>query len=146
LIVKNSETPDLVKVVDFGIAKVIDPRGLEAQELTQTGDILGSPLYMSPEQCMGEELDARTDIYSLGCVMYQGITGKPPIIAENVVKTIFKHVNVVPDRISVARPDIHIPFALEQVIFKALEKKPVNRFSTMEELRAALLQARQSMG
>lgn len=146
LIVKNSETPDLVKVVDFGIAKVIDPRGLEAQELTQTGDILGSPLYMSPEQCMGEELDARTDIYSLGCVMYQGITGKPPIMAENVVKTIFKHVNVVPDRISVARPDIHIPFALEQVIFKALEKKPANRFSSMEELRAALVQARQSMG
>jgi RsiW-degrading membrane proteinase PrsW (M82 family)/tRNA A-37 threonylcarbamoyl transferase component Bud32 len=145
LIVKNSETPDLVKVVDFGIAKVIDPRGLEGQELTQTGDILGSPLYMSPEQCMGENLDVRTDIYSLGCVMYQGITGKPPIIAENVVKTIFKHVNVIPDRISVARPDIHLPFIVEQILFKALEKKPANRFSSMEELRAALAQARQSM-
>lgn len=145
LIVKNAETPDLVKVVDFGIAKVIDPRGLEEQELTQTGDILGSPLYMSPEQCMGENLDARTDIYSLGCVMYQGITGKPPIIAENVVKTIFKHVNVVPDRISVARPDIHLPFVVEQILFKTLEKKPENRYSSMEELRSALTLARKSM-
>jgi len=146
LIVKNSETPDLVKVVDFGIAKVIDPRGIEGQELTQTGDILGSPLYMSPEQCMGEDLDQRTDIYSLGCVMYQGITGKPPIIAENVVKTIFKHVNVVPDRISVARPDINLPPIVEQVIFKTLEKKPANRYASIEELRAALNQARQTMG
>lgn len=146
LIVKNSETPDMVKVVDFGIAKVIDPRGLEGQELTQTGDILGSPLYMSPEQCMGESLDERTDIYSLGCVMYQGITGKPPLLAENVVKTIFKHVNVVPDPISVARPDIHLPPIVEQIIFRTLEKKPSNRFASMEELRSVLQQARQTMG
>lgn len=94
---------------------------------------------------MGENLDARTDIYSLGCVMYQGITGKPPIIAENVVKTIFKHVNVVPDRISVARPDIHLPFVVEQILFKTLEKKPENRYSSMEELRSALTLARKSM-
>ncbi len=145
LIVKSPETPDLVKVVDFGIAKVIDHRGLEAQELTQTGDILGSPLYMSPEQCMGEALDARTDIYSLGCVMYQALTGKPPIIAENVVKTIFKHVNVVPDRLAVAKPGVNIPLVVEQIIFRALEKKPSNRFESMEELRNALIAARQSI-
>ncbi|MDZ4835211.1 MAG: protein kinase [Candidatus Melainabacteria bacterium] len=146
LIVNSVETPDLVKVVDFGIAKVIDPRGAEAQDLTQTGDILGSPLYMSPEQCMGERLDARTDVYSLGCVMYQAITGKPPIMAENVVKTIFKHVNVVPDPIAVAKPGVNVPLVIEQIIFRSLEKKPSNRFASMEELKNALISARQSIG
>lgn len=146
LIVRSDETPDLVKLVDFGIAKVIDPRGAEAQELTQTGDILGSPLYMSPEQCMGEALDGRTDIYSLGCVMYQALTGKPPIIAENVVKTIFKHVNVVPDSLSVAKPGSNIPLVVEQLIFRTLEKKPSNRYASIEELKNALIAARQSIG
>lgn len=146
LIVKSPETPDLVKLVDFGIAKVVDPRGLEGQELTQTGDILGSPLYMSPEQCMGEALDGRTDIYSLGCVMYQAIAGRPPLMAENVVKTIFKHVNVVPDSLSVAKPGINIPLVVEQIIFRTLEKKPSNRYASVEELKNALTSARQSIG
>lgn len=146
LIVKSDETPDMIKLVDFGIAKVIDPRGMEGQELTQTGDILGSPLYMSPEQCMGEALDGRTDIYSLGCVMYQALTGKPPIIAENVVKTIFKHVNVVPDSLAVARPGSNIPLIVEQIIFRTLEKKPSNRYASIEELKNALINARQTIG
>ncbi len=145
LIMQSSETPDVVKVVDFGIAKVIDPRGSSAQELTQTGDLLGSPMYMSPEQCLGEELDERTDIYSLGCVMYQAITGKPPIVGENVVKTIFKHINVVPEPFSVAKPGITVPSAVERVIFCALEKKPSNRFRNMDLLRSALTNARQTI-
>ncbi len=145
LLMNSAEMQDFVKVVDFGIAKVVDPRGLDALELTQTGDILGSPLYMSPEQCLGEALDERTDIYSLGCVMYQAITGKPPIVGENVVKTIFKHINVTPDRLAVARPGINIPASVEQVIFTALEKKPSQRYNSMEDLRNALNGARRTM-
>lgn len=145
IIAKSDSGGDFAKVVDFGIAKVINQHSLESQELTRTGDIMGSPMYMSPEQCIGEETDARTDVYALGCVMYEAITGKPPLYGENVVKTIFKHINVVPDPISKARPDLNIPPAIEAVIFRALEKKPDDRFGSMADFKAALLNARNAL-
>lgn len=145
IISKSDSGADFVKVVDFGIAKVMNQHTLESQELTKTGDILGSPLYMSPEQCVGEETDARTDVYALGCVMYEAITGKPPLYGENVVKTIFKHINVAPGSISKVRPDINIPPAIEAVIFRALEKKPEDRYATMEEFKTALLNSRNAL-
>lgn len=145
LLMKSDVRENFVKLVDFGIAKVVASQDLGEQELTQTGDIVGSPLYMSPEQCVGDELDARTDIYSLGCVMYEAIAGSPPFMAPNAVKTIFKHVNVKPDPVSVTNPKIAIPPQLEQIIFKTLEKKPQDRFATMEDLKVALRQCRQMM-
>lgn len=145
LLTRSDEGNDFVKVVDFGIAKVVASQDLGSQELTQTGDLIGSPLYMSPEQCMGEVLDARTDIYSLGCVMYEAITGQPPLTAENAVKTIFKHINVRPEPISVVRPEIRLPVLVEQMIFKALEKDPRNRFASMADLRQAINQCRTAM-
>ena len=138
LLTTTDEGNDFVKVVDFGIAKVIAAQDLGKQELTQTGDLIGSPLYMSPEQCMGEAMDARTDIYSLGCVMYEAISGRPPLTGENAVKTIFKHINVRPDPISSIRSDLNLPEIVEQMIFKTLEKNPDNRFASMSELKQAL--------
>lgn len=142
LLMDTDTSKDIVKVVDFGIAKVISATDHETQELTQTGDIIGSPLYMSPEQCVGDALDNRTDIYSLGCVMYESLVGRPPLADENVVKTIFKHVNVKPDAIAIARPDLNIPPQVEEVIFKTLEKNPADRFPTIEALRMALISCR----
>ncbi len=142
LLMDTDTSKDIVKVVDFGIAKVITENDSETQELTQTGDIIGSPLYMSPEQCVGDPLDNRTDIYSLGCVMYESLVGRPPLADENVVKTIFKHVNVKPDNIAKARPDLNIPPQVEEVIFKSLEKSPSDRYPNIEALRMALISCR----
>lgn len=142
LLMDTDTSKDIVKVVDFGIAKVVSENDTDTQELTQTGDIIGSPLYMSPEQCVGDALDNRTDIYSLGCVMYESLVGRPPLADENVVKTIFKHVNVKADSIAKARPDLNIPPQVEEVIFKTLEKNPNDRFPSIEALRMALINCR----
>ncbi|HEY9715237.1 MAG TPA: protein kinase [Chroococcales cyanobacterium] len=126
---------DFIRIVDFGIAKVATLDGVATQELTKTGDIIGSPMYMSPEQCMGEALDSRSDIYSLGCVMYEGLTGQPPFLGSNAVQTIFKHINEMPPRPRDVRPDSDIPGELEGVLFRALQKDPGKRYATMDELR-----------
>lgn len=145
LIMESDVRDNYVKLVDFGIAKVIASQDVNEQELTQTGDIVGSPLYMSPEQCLGDELDTRTDIYSLGCVMYEAITGKPPFTAPNAVKTIFKHVNVKPDPISVANPNIAVPKELERLMFTTLEKAPKDRYRNMELLKGDLTTCKKMM-
>jgi serine/threonine-protein kinase len=83
-----------VKLADFGIAKMIT--GSESRDLTQTGDFLGSPYYASPEQAQGDEVDARSDIYSLGCVMFEALTGQPPFVGPSAVKVILQHINDLP--------------------------------------------------
>jgi RsiW-degrading membrane proteinase PrsW (M82 family) len=129
---------DFIRIVDFGIAKVIASDALTTQELTQTGDLVGSPLYMSPEQCMGTTLDARSDIYSLGCVMYEAITGKTPFLGSNSVQTIFKHIHEMPPRPATLRSDILIPPGIEQILFRTLQKDPAGRYASMDELRTDL--------
>src|SRR5262249_36204280 len=74
---KDGES-NFVRIVDFGIAKVITPDGQQSHRLTQTGDIFGSPTYMSPEQCQGRVADTRSDVYAVGCVLYEALCGKPP--------------------------------------------------------------------
>jgi serine/threonine protein kinase len=108
-----------VKVVDFGIAKL---RNTPADfTVTQTGAIIGTIYYMSPEQCRGEEIDARTDVYSLGAMFYEMLTGKPPFVANNIAALITKHLMETP---SPFPPELQIPPALEAACFKALEKNP----------------------
>ena len=77
-----------VKIVDFGVAKF--ENAVDSLRLTQTGEVFGSPLYMSPEHCLGKELDERSDIYSLGCLMYEALSGNPPLKGDNVLATIAK--------------------------------------------------------
>ncbi len=133
MLVKTNNV-ELVKLLDFGIAK-IEPHGEETpQKLTQTGDVFGSPYYMSPEQCKGGTLDARSDIYSLGCVMYQAITGKRPFEGDNAYKTIYMHVNVKPTAFALARPDSSVPPTLETIVMKCLEKEPHMRYQTAQHL------------
>lgn len=134
MLVKTAQNVELVKLLDFGIAK-IEPYGDDTpQKLTQTGDVFGSPYYMSPEQCKGGVLDARSDIYSLGCVMYQAITGKRPFEGDNAYKTIYMHVNIKPAPFAVARPDANIPSDLETIVMKCLEKEPHMRYQTAQAL------------
>ncbi|MBS1999619.1 MAG: serine/threonine protein kinase [Cyanobacteria bacterium SZAS LIN-2] len=131
---------DVVRIVDFGIAKVLAaPESRETFELTNTGDLFGSPGYMSPEQCMGYQLDARSDIYSLGCVMYELLSGKPPFNCDNPVQTIVKHLSEAPERLKLTPAGgKSIPEALEDLVLRCLEKDPRNRYQSMEQLRKDL--------
>lgn len=133
---------DFVKIVDLGIVKALDKDGAEAMRLTHTGEIFGSPLYMSPEQCLGQTLDERSDIYALGCLTYETITGTPPIIGENFVQTVYRHVHDIPSMMQDIRPDLAIPQEVEALVARALSKNRDDRHSSMKELKEALANAR----
>lgn len=135
LMAKTAEGNDMVKIVDFGIAKVSDQDGANKTKLTQTGELLGTPLYMSPEQCMGEEVDARSDIYSFGCVMYEVLTGKSPFAAENSVKVILKHLNESAPPFS---SSLNINSDLKEVVNRCLEKNRGDRYANAVDLHIDL--------
>ena len=139
MLVDYDGNPDFVKVVDFGIAKLMPNSGKQQQNLTATGEIFGSPIYMSPEQCLGLTLDARSDIYSMGTMLYEALTGQPPLLGANIIDTMQMHVESVPPKPSKIRSDLKISGPLEMICVRALEKKPENRFKSMGEFRDALL-------
>jgi eukaryotic-like serine/threonine-protein kinase len=141
MLIDYGGTPDFVKIVDFGIAKVVsktDADESSSPQLTQTGEVFGSPLYMSPEQCRGKVLDARSDIYSLGCVMFRTLTGKPPFTGEDRLEAMFKQINSDAPRLSEFCPELSVSNELEQVVLKCLAKSPADRYGSMVELAAAL--------
>ncbi|HEY9774750.1 MAG TPA: serine/threonine-protein kinase [Planktothrix sp.] len=125
---------DFVKVVDFGLARLAE----DAQRLTQSGEIWGSPLYMSPEQSTAQDLDARSDIYSLGTVMFEALTGSPPFRGKTFLDTMTMQVNLPPPMFKEAAPAAVVPQAFEQVVRKCLVKDPEGRYQTMAELKEAL--------
>ncbi len=133
---ETEDNQDFVKVVDFGVAKLIPINNVseESQTLTQAGEVCGSPVYMSPEQCLGQSLDARADIYSMGVVLYETLTGKLPLLGKNMVETMSKHLNETPPPFHEVRPDLYIPERVEQVVMRALSKDPYQRPQTMAEL------------
>jgi serine/threonine protein kinase len=125
---------DVVKVIDFGIAKLID--STDGHSLTATGEVFGSPQYMSPEQCRGERPDERSDIYSFGCLMYRTLSGRLPFTAADISGFIYKHVHeTVPP---LTTTEFHLPPDLEQTIFRCLQKDPAARFQSMQEVKDAL--------
>ncbi len=129
---------DFVKVVDFGLAKL----NQENRKLTQSGELWGSPPYLSPEQCIGKPEDARSDIYSLGCVMYEMLTGKDPFHdGTSIYELIQYHVNTPPPSMRSINPLLNLPNELESVIFKAMAKDPQDRYQTAQELSNAIVKA-----
>src|ERR687892_1394938 len=123
-----------VKVADFGIARAISDSA--DQNLTKTGSVMGTATYFSPEQARGASVDPRSDIYSLGCVLYEMTTGHAPFAGESAVAIAYKHVqeNPVPPR----RIDGSLPETLEAITLKCLAKNPANRYPTAQDLRADL--------
>ena len=127
-----------LKIIDFGIAKLADET---VDKLTATGEILGSPPYMAPEQWCGQ-VDQRSDIYSLGCIMYEAVSGKRPFNALKTIDYLDQHLNTIPPRFAVASPQIRTPEGLEMVIRKCLQKNPSDRYQSYECLRADLKKVR----
>ncbi len=129
---------DFVKVVDFGLAKLNE----EGRKLTQSGELWGSPPYLSPEQCIGKTEDARSDIYSFGCVMYEMLTGKDPFHSGTTIYELIQlHVNTPPPLMRDINPGLRMPDELETVIFKAMAKDPKDRYQSAQELSNAIVKA-----
>jgi serine/threonine-protein kinase len=138
LLITREGTPDFVKVFDFGLAKLIGHNGAPAAHHTGAGIVMGTPFYMSPEQCVGDaEVDHRCDIYALGVILFEMLTGQVPFTGEGYGEVLYKHVNVPPPSVRALVP--RLPAALEALVARALAKDPDRRFQTMAELRAALL-------
>jgi|AGTN01.3.fsa_nt_gi Serine/threonine protein kinase len=132
---------EVPKLVDFGIAKV-EEMGGQLQVLTQTGELLGSPSYMSPEQCTGKPVDGRTDVYSLGCVMYEALTGKKAFYGENISTLLFEQMRREPnppEKVNTEKDELTA--AVGGIIMKCLVKDADNRIQSMTELRDRLLEA-----
>jgi serine/threonine-protein kinase len=125
---------DVAKLLDFGLVKPSGPAS--APTLTQEGMVAGSPLYMSPEQATGESVDARSDIYSLGLVAFDLLTGRPPFESDKAIKVLLAHVNEPPPLPS--QLNEAVPHDLEEVVLRCLEKDPELRFQSVEALRQAL--------
>jgi serine/threonine-protein kinase len=125
-------TDDHVKVTDFGIAMAVGSQ----DHLTQTGAVMGTATYFSPEQAQGLPVDQRSDVYSLGVVLYELATGRPPFVADGPVAVAYKHVHEEPAPPSELEPGL--PQPLEAIILQALAKDVRNRYATAEELRADL--------
>lgn len=150
MLLPNKDGTERVKVLDFGIAKLLDKEpkeqdlassnppesGMVSSALTTVGVIVGTPEYMSPEQCRGEGVDKRSDIYSCGILLYQLITGRLPFTGDSIVDIALQHI-----RQPAPKPSDYVPFVhagLEAIIMTALEKWPAQRQQSAAELKAAL--------
>lgn len=133
---RRSDDSELVKILDFGIAKV---KGTDQNEsLTRTGTVFGTPHYMSPEQALGQKLDHRADIYSVGVMLFEIFTGQVPFKAESFMGILSQHITKPPPIPSTVNPTRSIPKPIEEIILKAMAKEPDQRFSNMQAMRDAL--------
>ncbi|MBV9488034.1 MAG: Stk1 family PASTA domain-containing Ser/Thr kinase, partial [Frankiaceae bacterium] len=125
-----------IKVMDFGIARALTASGAT---MTQTAAVVGTAHYLSPEQARGEHVDARSDVYSTGCLLYELLTGAPPFTGDTAVAVAYQHVREDPTPPSVVEPDV--PTALDAIVLVAMAKNPANRYASAAEMRADLERA-----
>ena len=125
-----------VKVMDFGIARAL---ASGATTMTQTSAVIGTAQYLSPEQARGEAVDARSDVYAAGCVIFELLCGHPPFVGDSPVSVAYQHVREDPPNPSDINPDVTPP--IEAIVLKALSKNPLNRYQSAGEMRADLLRA-----
>ena len=125
-----------VKVMDFGIARAVSD---SAATMTSTAAVIGTAQYLSPEQARGESVDARSDVYSMGCLLYELVTGAPPFSGDSPVAVAYQHVREDPRLPSSINPQV--PAALDAILLKAMSKNPANRYQSAAEMRNDLLRA-----
>ena len=145
LVAPHGHTRDFVKVVDFGIAKSSRPAFGGAAQLTVPGTILGTPAYMSPEQFTGGDVDSRTDVYALGVIIYEMLTGVPPFTAGTPMEWATQHLHAEPRPIAEVAPDARLPTSVERAVRHALAKNRIHRPNTVEELFEELVGAREAL-
>ncbi len=145
-VMSRRDDPDFVKVLDFGLAKLRESEETARASITREGFLVGTPYYMAPEHIRGEPVDARTDIYALGALMYKAVVGVPPFWATTPVAVLTKHLNdpLVPPTKRSQRQDL--PKIADTILGKALEKSPADRYQSMSELRDALAEYLQELG
>src|SRR5690606_22997896 len=137
MIVTDPRGVEAAKVLDFGLAKLRE--NAELNEVTLQGAVVGTPYFMSPEQVYGEEVDGRTDIYSLGAVMFKALTGTYPFQAKSPMAMFTKHLTAAPPSAVERAPDLAIPRGVSDAIQKCMAKEPGERFQAIEEVRDMLL-------
>jgi predicted Ser/Thr protein kinase len=125
---------DFVKILDFGVARMAQ----NAKKLTQAGTIVGTPHYMSPEQALGHEVDHRGDIYALGVMLYELLTGRVPFDGSHYVSVLHQHLQAPPPPFISLDPPVYCPEELEQIVARCLAKAPEDRYATMEDLAIEL--------
>jgi serine/threonine protein kinase len=123
-----------IKVVDFGIAR-LSQQSSDSQSQTATGIVFGTPYYMSPEQCQGLRADQRSDIYSLGCALFETLTGRPPFRGKSALETFMLHQTEPPPSLAGVAPQAEFPQALELAVEKMLSKRPSDRYQTMLQVQ-----------
>jgi serine/threonine protein kinase len=134
ILISRAGDPDFVKILDFGLAKLTGPSTMSFK--TKTGSLLGTPHYMSPEQAEGKKIDHRVDVYGLGCILFQLVTGRVPFPGEGFGEVLVKQLREPPPLPSRLNP--LVPPSVEKIILHALAKKPEFRFPTMEAFKNAL--------
>jgi len=145
MLIDREGNRDFVKILDFGIAKVTDPApGREA--LTQAGMVFGTPEYLSPEQALGDTIDARADLYALGVIIFEMLAGQRPFESEDKVRIISMHLSHVVPRLAAVNATLAIPRAIEEVVAQALEKPRENRFASAAAMLVALDEAERLAG
>ncbi|HNH75821.1 MAG TPA: serine/threonine-protein kinase [Candidatus Obscuribacter sp.] len=125
----------LVKIVDFGIAKLAETKDLQNQQLTKMGEVFGTPYYMSPEQSMGQRVDGRSDIYSLGCTLFEALVSTPPFRGKSSTETMLLHQTAAPPTLAKASGGQTFPESVEFIVAKMLAKEPMERYQSMEAVK-----------
>ncbi|MEM9068242.1 MAG: protein kinase [Myxococcota bacterium] len=141
MVIARGADSNFAKVLDFGLVKQDSDVGL-----TQTGALLGTPRYISPEQIANADVGPTSDIYSLGAVMYHCLTGRPPFDSDSKFVLLASHINVEPPAIEELQPTTPSSPQLREVIMRCLQKEPADRFQTMEELAEALMACPEESG
>lgn len=136
--------PGSIRILDFGIAKITS-NSAQTQELTKTGMVIGSPLYMSPEQSIGKKMDARTDIYSLGCVMFECLCGAPPFQGDTIIETLMLHQTEKPKSLREASMGREFPARLQELVDSMMAKNVEERVDSMSTVYSALAEIKDKL-
>jgi len=137
MVTRSSGDEWMVKVLDFGLSKLLD-QPLDRSMMTQAGRIMGTPMYMSPEQCSGKAVDHRSDLYSVGLVFYELLTGRKPFEGETATELLVKHVSEEAPSLIASNPGLAFPVDIDALLHRALEKEQDDRFQDADEMLDAL--------